>query len=520
MTMRISFQRPRALVDDAIAYMQKQLAPKWNEALTSQTIVVAAIACALLPLDLSQILFMIVGALCYSATRSARLPMKKRSAKAMPELATPSPAARDRTSSRQRAEGLSSLRPPSARGGANANSLDDIRRILEESHQAKSPGARPLSKTWTAQPIDAPVFENSSWDGQVGELLTQLYPTVESDAAVQQAASAVRHALSSLFPGCEVAAFASSDFRRCTAFGVAVPEVELVLKVDPEMLSKRQLIKGNVGEAESLKAQKWALRACTDCLVLEAGFKFRRSAFRSAEPKVTLLVPSMPGYPQYAVDLSINAIGPFRSFAILDYATERAPLAGALALLVRRWAKDRAIAHAPKGCPAPYLWNLLIVYFMQVGAQVLDGKPLLCAVDPTEVLPGGNDCRQGSPGSVPRSTSGTPKRRPLASSYEELQLVGSLFKDFVKFYSSSFKWGKEVVDVRTGQRKEVCGCGPEKLTIKDPFEPSSDWGASVTPAGASRVREEFNRALEICSRDGPLSELLELWSPKDDREEP
>merc|ERR1719188_1998698 len=67
------------------------------------------------------------------------------------------------------------------------------------------------------------------------------------------------------------------------------------------------------------KLQKSALRACTDDLVVSGGFKFRRSAFKGIEPKVTLIAPASMGIHIAAIPLSfsVNTVTPFYAAALL-----------------------------------------------------------------------------------------------------------------------------------------------------------------------------------------------------------
>merc|ERR1719160_685486 len=132
-----------------------------------------------------------------------------------------------------------------------------------------------------------------------------------------------------------------------------------------------------VARLEMRKLQKSAIRACTDLLVSKAGFKFRRSAFRGDEPKVTLLAPATLGLSEQAipVDFSVNSVTPLYNAALLTECGQIDKRARALILLVKRWAKDRGICHAAKGHLAPYAWSLLAIYFLQVHEQ--DGGPVL-----------------------------------------------------------------------------------------------------------------------------------------------
>merc|ERR1711953_1274768 len=99
------------------------------------------------------------------------------------------------------------------------------------------------------------------------------------------------------------------------------------------------------------------LRACTDELTANPGFKFRRSAFKGQEPKVTLMAEingrTIP------IDFSVNTTTPLYNAALLTECGQIEPRAKELILLVRRWAKDRGVSHAAKGHLSPYAWSHL-----------------------------------------------------------------------------------------------------------------------------------------------------------------
>merc|ERR1719401_2586275 len=129
---------------------------------------------------------------------------------------------------------------------------------------------------------------------------------------------------------------------------------------------------------DARKLQKSAIRLCTDRLVGAGGFKFRRSAFRSQEPRVTLIAP-LPsedcaelGVP---VSVSVNTMTAVYIDVLLRECEKLEPRAKELMLLVKRWAKDRGISHSAKSHLSPYTWMLLTIYFIQVGPR--SAGPLL-----------------------------------------------------------------------------------------------------------------------------------------------
>lgn len=165
--------------------------------------------------------------------------------------------------------------------------------------------------------------------------------------------------LAKVFPESDVRGFAASDLMRGTAFGVAVPDVDTVVCLQPRVLQSVMVYssrrRSSTGGEDCSKFKKTALRMRTDQLI-SGGFKFRRSAFRGREPKVTLLAPAELGFHDESIpiDLSINSTTPLHNAWLLTECGRLDPRAQALALLVRRWAKDRGVCLAAKGHISPY----------------------------------------------------------------------------------------------------------------------------------------------------------------------
>merc|ERR1719456_1195027 len=115
---------------------------------------------------------------------------------------------------------------------------------------------------------------------------------------VKELARTVQQTINPTFPQAQVVGFSSGDLTLRSSLGMCVPEVDLVVSINPDalpgQLSSRLSRTGGASTAklDARKVQKSAIRACTDRLVSESGFKFRRSAFRGQEPKITLLAPA------------------------------------------------------------------------------------------------------------------------------------------------------------------------------------------------------------------------------------
>lgn len=331
---------------------------------------------------------------------------------------------------------------------------------------------KPEVKRPSVMPVKAPKFAAGSWQDEVHELLQSLKPNDASREQVEAIAQAVRLSLSPVLDA-SVKAYCVAQPMSGTAFGVAVPEVEVVVTVD--------------GKGADGKLQKSMIRTCTDRLVSHGDFKFRRSAFRGSEPKVTLIAPAQQASAPF--NLAVNALTPLRCSQLFEAATQLNPMAAELILLVRRWAKDRGVSHAAKGHLSPYGWMLLAIFYLQDAEQL----------PPMGFVPQSRSCPAFSPSSA---TS------------------GELLKGFMKFYSS-FDWAKESIAVRAGQRKAPVRAlvllhedgktrpGPN---IEDPFEPSNNLGSGMHWLSMERLQEEFERAVRL-SEASSLADLLEPWTP-------
>lgn len=319
-----------------------------------------------------------------------------------------------------------------------------------------------------------------------------------------------------MIPEVEVVGFASGSVGRNKAFGVAVPEVDIVAHVSPSVL-----MRSHPRNSDARKLRKSAIRSCTERLVSTGGFKFRRSAFRGEEPKVTLLAPASFGLSEDAIpiDFSVNAATPLHNAALLTECGQIEPRARDLILMVKRWAKDRGICHAAKGHLSPYTWGLLTIFFLQVSNGE---EPLLPKLAEFKMASGLMEKSV-----VGDSSSGSWK--PPSNCNKS---VGTLFKEFLHFYNSQFDWATEAISVRyacrqkpgtnlplhvivheNGKTSEV---GP---SIEDPFDETKNLGAGMHATSFARLREELARAADFSTRCASLVELLEPWAPPETPEQ-
>eukprot|EP00408_Alexandrium_pacificum_P057752 CAMPEP_0171159364 /NCGR_PEP_ID=MMETSP0790-20130122/3002_1 /TAXON_ID=2925 /ORGANISM="Alexandrium catenella, Strain OF101" /LENGTH=535 /DNA_ID=CAMNT_0011623861 /DNA_START=178 /DNA_END=1785 /DNA_ORIENTATION=+ len=394
---------------------------------------------------------------------------------------------------------------------------------------ASAPAACGMVQSISVRPIVTPSFSSVDFDVQVEELLRRIEPTAQTDRLAKEIARSVAEAVRKVLPETEVIGVATGSGVGGTAFGVAVPEVEVVANISPAVLLKRMQVAGvsepgqlrdpAIAKAEARRLQKVATRICTDRLVGSSHFKFRRSAFRAHEPKVTLLAVGVAGSEGVPFDLSVNCATPLCNAALLEECGQMEPRARALILLVRRWAKDRGICHAAKGHLPPYAWTLLVVYFMQVG--VPGEGPLLPPLRDFEKASG---LLSGS-WRAARAASKVSEWKPPVRCATQMT-VGTLFRAFLDFYGAEVDWRREAVAVHRGRR-----ASPELAaelhivlredqsvevapTIQDPFEPRRNVATSTTAEGLARLRQEFARAQALCTRGAALAELLQPWSPE------
>lgn len=333
-------------------------------------------------------------------------------------------------------------------------------------------------------PVQPPTFQSTGFSAQVSELLELITPSEASERVAKELAAYTQSIIQEMLSGASVEGFANADVLRGTAFGVAVPEIDLVVSADPDCLEQQlqgRLSKGGIPKArmDARKMQKSAIRACTDLLVAAGGFKFRRSAFRCEEPKVTLMGPSTmsvsgQGIP---VDFSVNCATPGCHAALVTACGE---------------------CHVARGHLPPYGWTLLAIFFLQAKEKLLP---------PISGMKIGNDYVVQTNGTG-HSAEGT---------------VGSLFSRFIGFYRNEIDLQKEVVSLRLGTRETISlGTFDDEAVrplvhIEDPFDAERNFGAGLSSEGLQRLREELLRAdkMLLAGEEALLSEVLEPWAPPD-----
>jgi len=486
-------------------FLSKGCKPLHDKKLLNMLLPVLAVFCAVVPLEISHLVFALTGALAFAVIQSIQ-PKKKRSKQTPKNCQWKSDCI------------VNEVEHPHRHQLAKKNGKlnHKVQSILKKDYEE-------VRKPSTV-PIVAPIFKTLQWEEQIQELLKQISPTAEDDKIVARLAAHVRATIAKSIPEVEVVGFACGDLKRNKAFGVAVPEVDIVANINPRVLESRlkskmsNKMQDSKGSTEGHRLRKSAIRAFTDALVSDGGFKFRRSAFRNDEPKVTLLAPQSLTGCDHAIpfDFSVNAINPLHNAALMMECNKMEPRAKELILLVKRWAKDRGICHAAKGHLSPYSWTLLCIFFLQAREEPL--LPPLDRFKKASVL-----CGAGAGGSKDRGAQSTEQTR-VAPCLEKT--AGVLFKEFMIFYSTKFDWRSEAVSVRTGKRSKpglglplhiiVCDSGETEVgpSIEDPFDETLNLGSSMGSVSLSRLQQELSRANQMCSDGSSLAQLLVPWAPE------
>jgi len=473
----------------------------------TMTVLLLALVCAVAPFDISHLLLVLVGAGAYALLQPVPVSGSRRAPKGVPRRPSTDPRRIQRSvpptaeAAAPPAAGVKYLPPAVRTGSGGMGARPDAMRGIVASMAAPKPKAA-ASPQPSVQPVTAPTFAACAFDAQVEELVASLMPTAASTEAVARLAARVRSAVRTVLPEADVAGFASTSALRSRAFGVAVPDVDIVVRCNQAAFLERFQGRGGP-RADRRQLCKLALRAFTDRLVGSGDFKFRRLLFTAEEPKVTLLAGAAAD--AVPLDMSLNIASPARNAALTAECGRLDARARALILLVRRWARDRGICHAARGHLPPYCWTLLAIYYLQVGAE---GEQVLPAFEAFV------------------ATASGPAARDAPS---DDRSVRDLFRGFIGFYGR-FDAKREAVSVRLGRRgapgarlsmymmpRENGRANEAAPTIEDPFDQARNLATTMTAEGLKRFREELERAASMFAGESPqLSELLQPWAPAEE----
>eukprot|EP00928_Gymnodinium_smaydae_P035896 TRINITY_DN25171_c0_g2_i1.p1 TRINITY_DN25171_c0_g2~~TRINITY_DN25171_c0_g2_i1.p1 ORF type:complete len:425 (+),score=58.76 TRINITY_DN25171_c0_g2_i1:120-1277(+) len=305
-------------------------------------------------------------------------------------------------------------------------------------------------------------FDAISIERGIDKFLAESFPTLEDENLAMSCARRMKDAISSRGLFVMVEAFPLSRLT-CGDF-IHVPEVVLNVRVNVDKLleqlddCKRRFPDQETLAAEPLSQKKYALRLLGQYLVNAGVAEHFTIKPRDKEPHVRLFVRL--GTTELTASTYINYVVPSqRSCLLIEMGCEC--FQGAkLEFLVSKWARDRGISFENKGHLGPYAWSVLVLDFLKKHALE----------------------------KVPANPS-----------------VWSLFRDFVKYYSSGSEGGAPLEETIANHGSPL---------IHDPFNASTNLGASMSSEGALRFFEELSRAQRLL--DDPrstLAQLLEHWTP-------
>eukprot|EP00448_Togula_jolla_P019551 CAMPEP_0170589200 /NCGR_PEP_ID=MMETSP0224-20130122/11227_1 /TAXON_ID=285029 /ORGANISM="Togula jolla, Strain CCCM 725" /LENGTH=497 /DNA_ID=CAMNT_0010912949 /DNA_START=53 /DNA_END=1546 /DNA_ORIENTATION=- len=359
-----------------------------------------------------------------------------------------------------------------------------------------------------SMPITMPMAktkcEAADWHLEVRELLKQTARRPVPDARMARIVAKAKAACRVIFPEADVTGYVTGNPANGRAFRAAVPDIHIVMWVDPVVLACRlekafKLSCWTSADPNDKTAAKCGMRLCTQQLVL-GGFRFRRTAFSIDEPKVNFLEPARAnsGDSPLPFDFFVNSTMPQKLWTFMEKCSELDSRAEPLILFVQRWARDRGIAHASQGHLSPYAWSVLVIFFLQVE----DGA---------------------NSNFAPTQPDGEAMPSQEAPQFL-IESVAALFKAFLRFYARHFDFEHEGVSVHKGCRASPQAALPLHYTmrhgirvagpsIQDPLEVTKNLGSDLTGLGMERLRQEFIRADALCSQEASLAEVLEQWAP-------
>jgi len=368
-------------------------------------------------------------------------------------------------------------------------------------------------------PRSTPSFNSVGWEAEIDEFLRQVTPTGSTDIVLQALAQAVQTRIKSIVPEARVACFTSLNLVGNNDVGSL--EADITIQLEPGTLAERMEAFGQwkmsqrpkndwqVSERKSALGMspddlaKMTLRMLTRELAYEGYFLYHHCSYKEREPKVVLRVPAARGIStrDIFVGFTVNSQMPARMAALGTQLTHFDHKAFELALLARRWARDRGIAYAAKGHLSPYAWTCLVGFFLQQR----------CCDDVEKPIFGPGGATHASGGNV----------------HDPTGPIGELFWDFLRFYVD-FDWSAGVISLRLGRQiawpDSSLGQPTDTaaVAIEDPVEPTRNVAETMTPAGFERLRDELARVRGFLEADCEdrrctgLKKLLEAWMPPKD----
>ena len=203
-----------------------------------------------------------------------------------------------------------------------------------------------------------------------------------------------------------------------------------------------------------------------------------------------------------------------RCYSICDARVQK------MGLFVKAWAKARKINTPYHGTLSSYGYiNMVLHYLMNIAdPPVIPNLQHIAKVEDSRNQKTDIELFEGYDIRYIQDMSMLDYRRSIGKMTKNMQDVGTLLRGFFRYYSDprGFHWKNEAISIRTqggillktskGWTEAKVG-GPSNsvrlrymLSIEDPFELEHNIGRTVGFAGASAIRDEFNRAWFIISK--------------------
>ncbi|KAA8495023.1 UTP:RNA uridylyltransferase 1 [Porphyridium purpureum] len=297
-------------------------------------------------------------------------------------------------------------------------------------------------------------------------------------------------------------------------------------------------------------------------IIRRMGRCLRRARMQDVQELLRARVPIIKMFDpvsEFRVDLCVNNILGCHNTNLLRTYMQMDERVRQLALLIKYWAKRRALNEPYRGTLSSYAYVLLVIFYFQhvlrllPSLQMLDrnGKPCRSESDvPRRIRDGWNVYFYGDGMEIPpRILAG---RSAVNASLTMAQIVMGFFE----FYAYVFDFSNQVVSIRLGRpipshehtwNKQPCGPGDEfeqaaepsdhalrdhnlksaetsedapKRTdrlskhyfqIEDPFDLSHDLGRVIDDVQLGVIREEFTRAFETLVATADFAHVCEAF---------
>lgn len=140
-------------------------------------IVFMAFLCAVLPLDITQLAFAVVGAVFYAVIQKSAATPPKKAQRISVVVEGPQRCSKYKV----------------CNSYSNSSQATPRRNLALSQLPTKRPLQQQEQLSTSAQPVLAPTFSSQSWDGEITELLDQITPSAQGEKTVQKIVQLVQN---------------------------------------------------------------------------------------------------------------------------------------------------------------------------------------------------------------------------------------------------------------------------------------------------------------------------------------